>query len=787
VKNKVRHKEFSRVNDELNFLIFFNSSPDLLFVFEPDSIIIEANDTAAGKLGYKNDELPGKSMFDLRPVEKRAECQKFLEEILEGKRSYCPLPLVKKSGEPLFVETRLTKGKWNGRDVIFSVSRDISEQVKTEESARKSEERYKLLFSNSADAVFVHEFAGEMLPGKFIEANDVACKRLGYTREEFLKMSPKDIDSPEGWALIPAMMEKLKADKHAVWEGIQITREGNKIPVEISNHLFEMEGRPVILSTVRDITERKASEEMLRRSEKKYRKIFENVQDLFYQADTDGRITDISPSIEKYSGYRPEELIGKKIDTFYQYPGEREVLLKILSEKGEVEDYIIHLTRKEGKLVYASANIHLLINAEGKVTGVEGSLRDVTERFHAQEKLIASELLLRKQNEEYTILNDELKKAKEKAEESDRLKSAFLANMSHEIRTPMNGIVGFSQMLGDPRIKNDDREAYIKIVNSSCQQLLHIINDIIDISKIEAGQIEISETSFSLTELLREVFLFFLPSAKEKKLELILDCIPSEGTDRIISDRTKLHQIIDNLLSNAIKFTFSGKIILKCRHIDDFLEFHILDTGIGINPEMCDVIYERFRQLENSFSKKHSGTGLGLSISKAYAEKLGGSVGVFSEPDEGSDFFFRIPYKAAQEQNFLSKTEPVIPAVKRENFTILVVEDEEINWLYINEILKKHAIILHAINGRSALEMIRKDHKIDLVLMDIKLPDINGLELTRMIRAENNRITVVAQTAYALAGDREKAIEAGCAEYLTKPIKKEDLLKIVTGFQRQPE
>jgi PAS domain S-box-containing protein len=374
------------VNDELNFLIFFNSSPDLLFVFEPDSIIIEANDTAAGKLGYKNDELPGKSMFDLRPVEKRAECQKFLEEILEGKRSYCPLPLVKKSGELLFVETRLTKGKWNGRDVIFSVSRDISEQVKTEESARKSEERYKLLFSNSADAVFVHEFAGEMLPGKFIEANDVACKRLGYTREEFLKMSPKDIDSPEGWALIPAMMEKLKADKHAVWEGIQITREGNKIPVEVSNHLFEMEGRPVILSTVRDITERKASEEMLRRSEKKYRKIFENVQDLFYQADTDGRITDISPSIEKYSGYRPEELIGKKIDTFYQDPGEREVLLKILSEKGEVEDYIIHLTRKEGKLVYASANIHLLINAEGKVTGVEGSLRDVTERFHAQEK-----------------------------------------------------------------------------------------------------------------------------------------------------------------------------------------------------------------------------------------------------------------------------------------------------------------------------------------------------------------------------------------------------------------
>ena len=765
----------------MNFSSFFHSSPDLLFVFDPESYIIEVNKTAADKLGYKTDELLGKSMFDLHPPGKRAECERYMNEILDGKRSYCPLPLVMKSGELLIAETKIGRGVWNGADVIYSVSKDVTDRVKAEEAARENEERYRILFSNINDAVFVHEFTDDEMPGKFIEANDVACQRLGYTREELLNMSPKDIDAPEGWALVPGVMAKLKADSHIMWEGIHVTKGGKKIPVEISNHLFEMEGRRVILSAVRDITDRKASEELLRRSEEKYRKIFENVRDTFYQADINGIITDISPSIERYSGYQPDELIGMKVETLYNDPKEREALLKILYEKGEVRDYIIHLVHKDRRLVYVSANIHLLYGPDGKPFSIEGSLRDVSERFQAQEKIQESEQLLRKQNEEYAILTEELKIARDKAEESDHLKSAFLANMSHEIRTPMNGIVGFSQMLGDPSLRKDEREAFIKIVNSSCEQLLHIINDIIDISKIEAGQVDFLESTFSIRELLEEVYSFFLPAAKEIKIELALDPVPADIEENIISDRTKIRQMLDNLMSNALKFTNSGRVVISCGLEDQFIRFMVKDTGIGIRPGMQEIIFERFRQADTSFAKTHSGTGLGLSISKAFVEKMGGSIGVISEEGKGSSFWFRLPYNP-----FTGGIENEVPVTKKskagEKITVLVVEDEEINWLYINEILKKQAKLLHAVNGVVALDLVKKNQDIDLVLMDIKLPDINGLELTKMIKAINKNLPVVAQTAYALAGDREKALNAGCVEYLTKPVRRDELLNLVSDF-----
>ena len=225
------------------------------------------------------------------------------------------------------------------------------------------------------------------MPGKFFEVNDIGCERLGYTREELLTMSPKDIDAPETYALVPGMMEKLQREKHIVWEGVHLTKSGIRIPVEISNHLFELEGKAVILATVRDITERKRSEELLQGSEEKYRKIFENIQDIFYQSDLDGRIVEISPSIERYSGYKPEELIGMKIEDVYLNPADRGELLKILYSRGEIEDYILKLRTKDKRDVFVSANVHLLFGQDGKQIGVEGSLRDVSERITAQEKV----------------------------------------------------------------------------------------------------------------------------------------------------------------------------------------------------------------------------------------------------------------------------------------------------------------------------------------------------------------------------------------------------------------
>jgi PAS domain S-box-containing protein len=932
-EKRVKPSDNSNREDIDNLLSFFHSSPDLLFVFDSKGYILETNNTVTEKLNYTTEELKGKIIFSLHPPEECENARKYLAEILAGKRSYCPVPLISKTGDLLFVETKIAKGIWNGKDAIFSMSKDVSERMQAEEKARKIAERYRILFSNINDVVFVHEYLEPGLPGRFIEVNDIACERLGYSREELLTMTPKDIDAPEGYAMVPEIMKKLKKEKHVVWEGIHVTKQGVRIPVEISNHLFDMEGSPVILATVRDITERKKSGELLKKSEEKYRKIFENIQDIFYQSDLEGRIIDISPSIERYSGYKPEELIGMKIEDVYSNRDDRAEMLKILAAKGEIEDYIIKLNAKDKKEVLVSANIHFLYES-GRPIALEGSLRDVTDRINAQEKLKMSEHLLRKQNEEYSALNSELKQrneqillinkelqqasdifmnirtglhiyhlenieddktlrmiavnpaaermtgisstdvigktideifprlrekgipqdyanvvrtklskqfeeliygdervvegaftfnafplpdncvgisfekiteqikareaiiesnkqlkiAKEKAEESDKLKSSFLANMSHEIRTPMNGIMGFSMMLADPELPVETREAYVKIINSSCDQLLHIINDVIDISKIETGQTDLFESSFSLNELFDELISFYYPAAKAKGVELSVSKTESNlpVSTEILADRTKLRQVLDNLLSNAVKFTQSGEIVFRWNITTELLSVEIQDTGIGIPAEYKDIIFERFRQVDTSFSKNYGGTGLGLSISKAYIQKMGGKISVASELGKGSVFSFTIPYKASTE----ASVPPNVPGKDlkiKEGIRILVVEDEEINWFYLYEILKTRTRPINAANGAQALELLKKNPDIKIVLMDIKLPDINGLELTKLIKSAYPSVRVIAQTAFALSGDREKALEAGCSEYISKPVNREALLSLIASFSTGTE
>jgi CheY-like chemotaxis protein len=347
----------------------------------------------------------------------------------------------------------------------------------------------------------------------------------------------------------------------------------------------------------------------------------------------------------------------------------------------------------------------------------------------------------------------------------------------------MNGIMGFSMMLADPFLPKDTRESYLKIVNSSCEQLLHIVNDIIDISKIEAGQMELVETSFNLKILLNEVYSFYSATAWEKGIKLEIDpedCNLTAGC-WIKSDRTKLRQVFENLLSNAVKFTPSGKIFIRHYERDGFIHFEVADTGIGIQPELQTAVFERFRQVESSYTKQYGGTGLGLAITKAYVEKLGGSISVSSELGKGSTFSFEIPYLPAVPAD-KKKEHLVSTGTLKGDMTILVVEDEEINWLYLHEILKSKVKTLHAVNGKEAIDMVNSNPDIDLILMDVKLPDINGLELTKIIKSINSKIRIIAQTAYALTGDREKVIEAGCSAYISKPVHRDELLNLISAY-----
>lgn len=377
--------------------------------------------------------------------------------------------------------------------------------------------------------------------------------------------------------------------------------------------------------------------------------------------------------------------------------------------------------------------------------------------------------------------NDELKlvKAMEKAEASDKLKSAFLANMSHEVRTPMNGILGFSHLIQDNDLSPEKRNEYLKIILNKGNQLMQIINDIIDISKIESNQISINQTNFSLNDLIDELSAFF--SIEFNNLELRINKSLNKYNDYITSDQTRLIQILTNLLSNAFKFTESGFIELGYEIKNSDLYFYVKDTGIGVKKEDQKIIFDRFRQSDDSTTRKYGGTGLGLSISKGLVELLGGKINVESDGKNGSLFYFTIPYRRAEAKSLKSKV-GFENNLNWDTKKIMVVEDDDISFQYIFELLKETNVeLFHVKTGLNAIELVKDTH-FDLILMDVQLPGIDGNDTTREIRKFNRDIPIIAQTANAMADDKSKSIQAGCNYYLAKPIDGNVLIETVKSY-----
>jgi len=366
--------------------------------------------------------------------------------------------------------------------------------------------------------------------------------------------------------------------------------------------------------------------------------------------------------------------------------------------------------------------------------------------------------------------------AKEMAEENNRLKSAFLANMSHEIRTPMNGILGFAGLLLDPHLTGDEQQSYIHIIEKSGIRMLNIINDIVSISKVESGQTEICITETDINEKIEYISTFFRPEVEGKGMNIFFKT-PLSGKEAIIkTDKEKIYAILSNLVKNAIKFTNTGTIELGYERKENYLEFYVKDTGIGVSQVQKEFIFERFRQGSESLTRNYEGAGLGLSISKAYVEMLGGKIWVDSEVGKGSIFYFTIPYNYEPEEKDLlenvisvedsyNQIDPEVSGLK-----ILIAEDEEISEILIKKLVERCGKeVLIARTGVEAVEICRNNPDLDLVLMDIKMPYMDGYEATRQIRQFNKVVIIFAQTAFALSGDREYAIEAGCNDYISKP------------------
>jgi signal transduction histidine kinase/CheY-like chemotaxis protein len=381
-------------------------------------------------------------------------------------------------------------------------------------------------------------------------------------------------------------------------------------------------------------------------------------------------------------------------------------------------------------------------------------------------------------------LVNELKEAVLKAQESDRLKTAFLQNMSHEIRTPMNAIMGFSSLMAD---NFDDKEKlllYSEIIEQRCTDLLDIINDILDISKIESGQNTLTMEVCNLNEMFAELSLFFSAyqsRTNKQHIELVLHPMHDEWDSIVKTDNGKLKQILINLINNAFKFTDKGSIQCGYKQVKNKLEFYVSDTGIGIPIEKKDYVFERFTQLNNTFNQNLGGTGIGLSIVKALTGLLGGEVWFESECDKGTTFFFTIDYIPGKERQKVVFNTIQTSDVKTNTKIILIVEDEECNSIYLKEILKKHVKNIFTVStGKDAIKFVQ-NNSVDIVLMDVRLPDISGYEATKEILKHNPAIKVIAQTAFAASEDRQKAIDSGCIDYISKPIRQEQLLNILSN------
>jgi signal transduction histidine kinase/ActR/RegA family two-component response regulator len=427
-----------------------------------------------------------------------------------------------------------------------------------------------------------------------------------------------------------------------------------------------------------------------------------------------------------------------------------EMQQKVISKQLDRFEMEFKMQHKDGHWVDILTRAEAIFDSEGKAIRMIGTHVDISE-------IKQTEL--------------ELLKAKEKAEESDRLKSAFLANMSHEIRTPMNGILGFANLLKKPNLTGQQQNKYIGIIEKSGARMLNIINDIVDISKIEAGLMNLDIKESNINEQIEYIYTFFKPEVKAKGIKFSFkNTLPAKEAI-IHTDREKVYAILTNLVKNAIKYTDKGSIEFGYNAKGDWIEFFVKDTGIGIPKDRQKAIFERFIQADIGDTQARQGAGLGLSISKAYVEMLNGKMGLDSEEGKGSTFYFSIPYnKAFKKERSLDRMNVDDESLKPD-LKVLIVEDDEPSSQLLSEIVDPYGRkIICEINGNEALEICRNNPDIDLILMDIQIPGMNGYEVTRHIRKFNQEVIIIAQTAYGLSGDREKAMDAGCNDYISKPI-----------------
>ncbi len=678
------------------------------------------------------------------------------------------------------------------------------------EKSKENEAKFRTIFENSKDAIGVSK------KGINIFFNSAYVKLFGYENQDELIGKP----------IIEhiAVSERIKIQEYVqkrssgqtvpnCYESIGLRKNGEEFYFEIvvNEAVLSKEKHSVVI--IRETTKSKKIQEKLKKQNQEYafltekykiqnvelkkakekaeenerlfKDLVESSQNLIWKCDLQGKFTYLNAAWEHTHGYKLHEMLNRPFSDF-QRPEvfERDVIEFTKHLKGGfVKGYETFHIRKDGTEIPLIFNALPLFNNKGEIIGTQGTAFNISVLKSTEKQLI---------------------KAKERAEESDRLKTEFINNMSHEIKTPMNGILGFSRMLNKPGKSEEKKKHFISIIQNSGNQLMRIIDDILEISKLETKQVVAKNENLCLNDLLLQLFSIFDIKAKENRTPLYLKKGLSDQESTIFADESKLNKILSNLLENALKFTVSGFIEFGYRILPvgtdlpdgtsqqkgTFLQLYVKDTGIGIASSKQESIFERFSQANKDLSRKAGGLGLGLSIAKENAELIGGEITLKSKKGKGSTFYVTVPY------NTVTSIEPNIKQSsikslksKIENQAILIVEDEEVNYLYLETVLedelKLSQKILHAKNGREAVEMCKRKPEISLVLMDLKLPLMNGFEATKQIKKFRPDLPIVAQTAYSTKSEKKEALAAGCDDFISKPIKEETLNEIIEKFLKQ--
>jgi len=559
------------------------------------------------------------------------------------------------------------------------------------------------------------------------------------------------------------------------WLGVPLKHEGKTIGVfavqSYTEEIIYTQSDAELLEFASDqialAIDRRRHQDRLRSNQERQRRVFESSPDPMLVVDPSALILDFNSAFLEAFNVKAEVVYGQKIYRFIDKVHWRLAIQNFAEtwQKGYLKNLEYQVVRPDGITFDAEVSTGAIYDGDGKPESMVLILKNISERKEAERKML---------------------EAKYKAEESDRLKTAFLSNMSHEIRTPMNAIVGFSDLLSDEQLKPDERRDFIAQINQGADDLMRLIDDIIDIAKIEAGQVNVHISECFIRELFKELHLMYIQNIKrtgKDDVSIMLEWNWPLNELAIYTDPFRLKQILINLLSNAVKFTEEGEIILGIQEHPEGVYFYVEDSGIGIREEKQKVIFDRFMQGHETKTKLYGGTGLGLAISKNLTEILGGNIGVESVSGEGAKFWFVLPRNEVPLKYEAALRTPSNDLRSWDDKKILIAEDDHSNYYFLFESLKDTGVeILWSKDGEETMEMFREHSDLNVVLMDINMPLINGYECTRRIKNERPGLPVIAQTAYAMSGEREISREAGCDDYLSKPIKVSELLDALSRY-----